>query len=122
MKICPKCNQQVDEGARFCPACGTQLVEHVTGVAWVAGTQEEIRGCRSNETWFGIIAGLGVIMMVIPFLVSLIMTGTFAFGVLVWWAVPLGLAITVFGSIMGQHYHNKIKKLTQTLKGKPEEK
>jgi len=114
---CPQCKQQVDEGAKFCSACGAEIIERATDFAWIAGIQEEIKDCRSNETAFGIICGIGILILAVPLVGWLLFPVAFDTAALAW-AIPLGLAIAIAGGITGQHYHNKIKKLTQKLKGR----
>lgn len=122
MKICPKCNQQIDEGAKFCSACGTQLVEHVIDVAWVAGIQEEIKEHRTQRIMFTWVMVLGILILAVPLIGWLLFPAAFD-ATLLAWAIPLGLAGAIAGGVVSQHYDNKIKKLTKKLtEGKPEEK
>ncbi len=30
MKLCPKCNTQLEDAAAFCPNCGTQFIPNAT--------------------------------------------------------------------------------------------
>jgi len=125
MKACPKCGQQVEEGAKFCSACGVQLMGEVANASWISGIQEEIKDCRSNETAFGIICGMGIVIAALPFIFSMFFTGSltgsfFAPGIQELNVICLvgGIIIAGFGGVMGQHYDNKKKKLIQKLKGR----
>ena len=125
MKICPKCNQQFDEGARFCPACGAQVVEHVTDAAWVAGIQEEIKESRGGRTaclW--IMAGgllfaafpvfIEAFTLILAFLSDRPFPGTSSFECFTW-SIPIGVAVAIGGIVGSFYYDNKIKKLRAKL-------
>ena len=114
---CPQCNKPVDEGAKFCSACGAQVVENATDVARVAEKQEDIKGCRSGRKWFLWLMASGMLFAVSPLFIKLLLavltdrslSGISCFEYLIW-SIPIGAAVAIGGIIGAIYYDNKMKK------------
>ncbi len=114
MKRCPKCNTEVDEVARFCPACGARLGTEVVDAAWIAGMQEEIKEARHLMYGFGGVMVFTTICACIPWILAACLSVDSSGWT--WITVLLGVVVGIVSIIFIVYNGRRVDRLTRELK------
>jgi len=114
MSVCPNCNNQVRETAKFCPECGMELTPGASGAAWIAAMQEKIKYARENDLYYTIFGVLGVMVaIVIPLITRFVLK--LRMDTVSWLLTGVGILFFI-GSYVGTWYNGrKVKGLIRQL-------
>ena len=120
MSVCPNCNGQVSETAKFCSECGMGLTPGAPGAAWIAAMQERIKYTKENDLYYTIFGVLGVVAaIVIPLLTRFVFK--LHMDTVSWLLTGVGILFFI-GSYIGTWYNGrKVKELIGQLEKGQEE-
>ena len=120
MKNCPVCNAPVNEKAKFCAECGSQLSKAASERAWIIAMQERIKSARHSDVLYYIIAVVGILIaVVIPFVMRYVLLQNMT---MTGWLITAAGIVLLIGSIFGMWFDNsKIKDLIEQLEAGPQE-
>jgi len=120
MSVCPNCNNQVSETAKFCSECGMELTPGASSAAWIAAMQEKIKYAKENDLYYTIFGVLGVVAaIVIPLITRFVFK--LRMDTVSWLLTGVGILFFI-GSYVGTWYNSrKVKELIGQLERGQEE-
>ena len=112
-KICPKCNSQTNDTAKYCQQCGHLLTGEPLNLAWITAIQEKIKDARRSELFAFIWTVICAILAAAIFITHIALQMQWA---LMGWVATIGfLILFVLGSVTNQRYKKQKEELINQL-------